>query len=682
MTSVRIPPSFCALLLTLVLAAHGQAATNLRIVALTGEQAPGMPNGVILDELNRPDINASGHVAFAAIFAGPGVTTANDNTLWSDRSGALSQVAREGAQAVGLPAMVVYKSFPVPILNDEGRLTFESILSGPGVNFENDEGVFSEGTSGVLGVVAREGDQAAGVPANIDYSGIVYVRFNNEGRVVFSGNVKGTGVDVTNQACIWSGFPGGVSLVVRENNQAPELPAGVLLASTSSLEPVLGGDNRSAFFFGLSGVGVNMTNNNAIYAGTVSSPMLIARKGDPAPGTLAGVLLGSLLRPRTNQAGETAFLVFLEGNVDSTNNRAILSEGQSGALHLVARTGNAGPAEAQGSVFSNLNTPLICANGAAVFTAILTGGDIDDSNDECICSDDGGALNFVAREGDPAPGLADGIIFAGDSVAMISAFDGQIVMNAKGQAAFSARIDGPGVDATNNRGIWIHDPVVGVRQILRFGEDIDVLPGDSRTIQDFIWISDSGGSDGRPCAMNDSGQLALWVRFTDGSEAIIVTEDADDDGTADALDNCPLTVNVDQADSDNDGTGDACDDCPDDSDKLSAGTCGCGVSDDDSDGDGVPDCFDNCPNDADKLSPGACGCGEPEADTDGDLILDCIDNAPDVFNPSQEVDNGNGMTDGVGNELMQTEQCCGGGLPVLLPFMLLGLRRRRSTKFC
>jgi hypothetical protein len=43
-----------------------------------------------------------------------------------------------------------------------------------------------------------------------------------------------------------------------------------------------------------------------------------------------------------------------------------------------------------------------------------------------------------------------------------------------------------------------------------------------------------------------------------GDEAI----DADDDGIADGLDNCPAVANVGQRDEDGDGRGNACDDCP------------------------------------------------------------------------------------------------------------------------
>ncbi|MBI5509944.1 MAG: thrombospondin type 3 repeat-containing protein [Deltaproteobacteria bacterium] len=62
--------------------------------------------------------------------------------------------------------------------------------------------------------------------------------------------------------------------------------------------------------------------------------------------------------------------------------------------------------------------------------------------------------------------------------------------------------------------------------------------------------------------------------------------DTDNDGLADAADNCPSAPNPDQGDVDLDGGGDACDSCPLDYDP----------GHDDCDGDGTGDACDNCPD--------------------------------------------------------------------------------------
>ena len=59
--------------------------------------------------------------------------------------------------------------------------------------------------------------------------------------------------------------------------------------------------------------------------------------------------------------------------------------------------------------------------------------------------------------------------------------------------------------------------------------------------------------------------------------------DADMDGIADTIDNCPVDANFNQTDGDADGFGDVCDNCPEDSNP----------SQDDFDGDGQGDACDD-----------------------------------------------------------------------------------------
>jgi len=103
---------------------------------------------------------------------------------------------------------------------------------------------------------------------------------------------------------------------------------------------------------------------------------------------------------------------------------------------------------------------------------------------------------------------------------------------------------------------------------------------------------------------------------------------ADSDGILDAVDNCPLISNPDQADFDSDGLGDVCD------------------SDDD--GDGVLDGADNCSLVANPAQDNTDGDGlgnacDPDDDNDG--VLDGVDNCPLVANANQVDTDGDGLGD-------------------------------------
>lgn len=92
----------------------------------------------------------------------------------------------------------------------------------------------------------------------------------------------------------------------------------------------------------------------------------------------------------------------------------------------------------------------------------------------------------------------------------------------------------------------------------------------------------------------------------------------------------------------------------------------------DSDDDGTPDCEDACPADEYKIEPGSCGCGKDDADRNADGQPDCTPTRPGrpVGDPSDG--------DGVGNP--PADECCGGGIGIVTPFMMLGFPRRRTRR--
>lgn len=76
----------------------------LKLIAREGDPAPGLGAGVLFDTFlagayeTGPAVNPYGQVAFVARLRGPGITTANDDTLWAqDGNGTLRLVVREGS---------------------------------------------------------------------------------------------------------------------------------------------------------------------------------------------------------------------------------------------------------------------------------------------------------------------------------------------------------------------------------------------------------------------------------------------------------------------------------------------------------------------------------------------------------------------------------------------------------
>ena len=503
-------------------------AQNHRTVILTGDPAPGTASGVDFSDFAAPVLNGAGQTAFRGFLTGTSVNNSNFTGIWSEGEGSgLSLVARTGNPAPGTASGVVFNGLNDPVLNNAGRTAFRGRLTGTGVVFSNFFGIWSEGGGSGLSLVARTGNQAPGTASGVNFSEFARLPIsaglpvlNGAGEVAFVGSLTGTGVDFINNEGIWSeGGGSGLSLVAREGNQAPGTASGVNFFGFKS--PVLNLAGQTAFRGRLIGTGVDNSNDFGIWSeGGGSGLALVAREGNPSPGTTSGVYFSHFRAPVLNGAGHTAFFGSLTGTgVDSSNDFGIWSEGGGSGLALVARTGNQAPGTASGVVLNGFGDPVLNNTGQTAFVGTLTGTGVDSSNDFGIWSEGGGSgLALVARTGNQAPGTTSGVNFSG--------LFGNPVLNGSGQTAFIGALTGTGVNTSNNSGIWAEDSSGHLTLIAREGNllDVDDGPGvDLRTIRALIFSGGTGNEDGRRSGFNDLGQLAFRARFTDGTEGIFVS---------------------------------------------------------------------------------------------------------------------------------------------------------------
>lgn len=153
---------------------------------------------------------------------------------------------------------------------------------------------------------------------------------------------------------------------------------------------------------------------------------------------------------------------------------------QSIRFRKVAETGMPAPGTEPGVIFDALTTPLnqnllipkMDALGRVAFTGLLAGPGIKLANFQGMWAEQDGALRLVARNGQPAPGTEQGVLFRGvPSLEIPFAPEGGGI-----NIAFHAQLIGPGVDVTNDEGIWKGGPE-SLALVAREGSAPPGLPG-------------------------------------------------------------------------------------------------------------------------------------------------------------------------------------------------------------
>ncbi|MEQ8212160.1 MAG: hypothetical protein RH917_20335 [Lacipirellulaceae bacterium] len=196
--------------------------------------------------------------------------------------------------------------------------------------------------------------------------------------------------------------------------------------------------------------------------------MAVALKGDDAPGTATGVEFREIQRYILNNQGQVAFEADLMGtDVTSSSQRGIWSQENGSELKLVARADSIAPGTGDAEkFFSFINIRFNDAGETAILGQLAT----QSTHNVGLWSDRNGSdLALVARAGSPAPDVETGVTFgAGFN------FGGSVFsFNDNGNSSFLGALEGPGIDSTNNIGIWSEEGTNGLKLVSRKSQPLD-----------------------------------------------------------------------------------------------------------------------------------------------------------------------------------------------------------------
>jgi hypothetical protein len=466
----------------------------------------------------------------------------------------------------------VFRFADAPTVNDLGQVAFHGVLPQEAQGVSPRTGVWV-GTPGSVHVVAISGAAPTGSSYDSVSTGPL---LNGRGDVQFTAGFRGAqhdrlGLYVAEGAAARPG--GAVRQVAITDGTLPGLGDDVWVTSLSTPLRLGPAGPASALVAFLDGSKVFPSNGSGLWSGTADNLRLVARAGDPAPGTegdtrfgpspfSSGMTFGS---PTLDRQGNLTFFGHLVGEgVTPASSSGVWFIPAGGTPTLLARNGQSLPGIP--TPLTGFSSPNSVANGHVAMNATLWG---DTSGRETIVAGDPTHFRIVAREGEIAPGtdrairdLGGAVINSAGDVAFAASMDnigsGEPYMglwagapaspsllarsgdpapgagpgltfswfetpslNDRGQVAFVAGLAGEAVTPDVDLSVWATDPSGELHLIAREGDLLDVGGGELRRVRRLqFYPGTNGGEDGGVSSFGDGGHLVFVAHFTDDTSAI------------------------------------------------------------------------------------------------------------------------------------------------------------------
>jgi hypothetical protein len=486
----------------LLLATPLWAQLPLQVIAHSGDAAPG--TGETFNFFSfEPHINEQGQIAFKASMTG----STNFIGLWAGSPGAPQLVARSGHTAPEI-AGGTFNSFDLVGLADTGEVAFHGSLQWGGpIGGANDEAYWA-GLPGDLHVAAHKDDPPPPAPG-VFFNGIGSLSMDAQGNLAYTriGMYHGTAGSMSPQLLPYDPADGAGDDVFTSMFELAMNDHGQFVMWGSLYDP----DTPS-----FSGSGLWMTD-----AATPGQSTLIARgeldgnegvqPGPIAPGSTFPFFKYGFGSASLNNNGRFVFPALLDDPAQSAG----VWTGTPGNIEKLLIEGDSYSIEGDPLTVEDLDYALPLINGLdeIVFSAQFAGTGVDATNDRAILVGTSNAdLEVLVREGDRAPGTPDGIVFDrfshDPSVEYLSP-----VLNARGQMAFYGILTGPGVDESNDIGLWATMPSGRLALVAREGDVVEFEPGSPGVISRFYLETSTNGEDGRGTSLNNRNQLVFAVEL-------------------------------------------------------------------------------------------------------------------------------------------------------------------------
>jgi hypothetical protein len=417
-------------------------------------------------------------------------------------------VAKTGDPAPGLNAN--FTSLSPPFINNAGLVAFEGTT--PFLPRSEPSAGAYVGRPGNLQLVAKRGDTPPGGPADAFFSTLNVAGLNESGQVMLISLLGGPSLPPKDIYGYWSGVANQTpTYIARVLAPAQGLPGGITYWSTNQPQSAGG---RIIF----DGVLTNVASADGpavLWGGSLTGFNVIARQNGIPPG-VNDAYYGGAFYPAINAAGQIAFSAPLVPSIGPYSRQSGLWFGTTATQQLVLRSGQ--PAPQTDKMLGPISRPTLNRAGELAFIAGLGVSDSNPQvNELAIYTGAPGSFRLRVRTGQPAPGMPPGVSFSGGTVYgyPVQAFT-QVQHNGQDDIAFRGLVSGPGIDISNNDGLWLGRAGQPLKLIAREGEHPPGAPAGAKFLADNSDLLEYNPAFLEP-SINNKGQIVFHGTFLDST---------------------------------------------------------------------------------------------------------------------------------------------------------------------
>jgi hypothetical protein len=494
-----------------------------------GAGSDGIPKDAKWTRFGVPAIDDLGAMAFAGKWAssqgrGAGIYHTGNNTL------VITGSLVPGAGSAGdfaIPAGAVFKSFKDPVIDNGGLMAFIATIAGKGVTEANDTVVVSNGRTGALEVIAREGSPAPGtdgakfkffngVSARISQGQSASVQPQQVGGTIFTARFAG-GSSSSNMGAWWLP-PGQTSPILLVRKGGEGFGPGEKIKNFILLQALSGSPGHGRGQIDADKALLQVTLSSGKQAQVLATPGILesfTQTGDTFGESSVWIRMS---QPSSGNFGQNLSVLGTFGSSSAGSNSrpgvGILKSTDSGATWtLLAGAGQS--AGGNDSIWIDLGFPVTSADGRRVAFLGKAKEATRSSFGGIWWTPEGESLTLLAREGEQAAECATGEKWlAFRSLALPGGATGPLFI-AKMR---SLRDRAP--RGRNDTGVWGVDRAGSLR--LLFREGTTSIGG--KTVRTFNVLKEVNGSPGVTRSFNSRGQVAWQATFTDGTTGVVVTQ--------------------------------------------------------------------------------------------------------------------------------------------------------------